>query len=227
MKGITPVISIILLMLITISMVGFAFVFFGGFSESTSESGESMLSSQISQAATTFRLDNYNENYTVIRNIGSETMPISNILFFVNDVKVDITTRCYTAGMDKFNSGYINSNEVCQLIPIVEKTSGQSYDVKIDMFKTEEYSFIASDDINACEMLRDLITAPGWLGGGSCSTNPDSYDFRGDLDKDQDVDMSDSLEAANCANFGDPANCKAIMLDTCNPCEETCTPIAC
>ena len=217
MKGITPVISIILLMLITISMVGFAFVFFGGFTESTSESGESMLSSQVSQAATNFRLDNYNENYTVIRNIGSETILISNILFFVNDAKVDITTRCYTAGMDKFNGGYINSNEACQLIPIVEKTSGQSYDVKIDMFKTEEYSFTASDDISICDVLMDQIYVPSF--NTDCSS--DKYDFRADMNKDGLVTGLDS--PAGCTNEG----CKTIMLDTCNPCEETCTPIAC
>lgn len=51
MKGITPVIAIILLLLITISMVGFAFVWFNRISQTLTNATQSELESQLSQQA--------------------------------------------------------------------------------------------------------------------------------------------------------------------------------
>ena len=57
MKGITPVVAIILLLLITISMVGFAFVWFTRIGELTTQQTQTQLQSQLDAAAQKVRID--------------------------------------------------------------------------------------------------------------------------------------------------------------------------
>ena len=159
--------------------------------------------------------------------MGSERIAINSIAFFVNNMMIDKTSRCRSQGINGINSEYINPNELCEFIPLFEKTAGESYDTKVSLYTSEDYSFTVLSDISICMMLRDLIALPGWLEGGTCTTNVEYYDSRGDFDKDGDIGSNDVLAAANCALYGSPDGCKAIMLDTCNPCEEACTPLSC
>ncbi len=84
MKGITPIIAIILLLLITISMVGFAFVWFTRIAESASAAGSSQLNLKVGQMAQKIRLDNVNDNLVPIRNIGSQAIQSVSLSFYVN-----------------------------------------------------------------------------------------------------------------------------------------------
>lgn len=92
MKGITPVIAIILLLLITISMVGFAFVWFTRVGELATQQTEEQLKKQLEQQSMKIRIDSVSKTSpmgVVIRNTGSAAIPIKSIVGFKNEVNVD------------------------------------------------------------------------------------------------------------------------------------------
>ena len=84
MKGITPVIAIILLLLITISMVGFAFVWFQRVAQTATESTESQLQSQLSQQAQKIRIESYAGTTVTMRSTGSAAIASGSVGLFVN-----------------------------------------------------------------------------------------------------------------------------------------------
>lgn len=88
-KGITPVIAVILLLLITISIVGIAFTFFQRTTEAATTTGSRQIEQQVSQIGTQFAIDGVDKNRVYIRNIG--TSPLSNLKFYVNNVDVNYT----------------------------------------------------------------------------------------------------------------------------------------
>ncbi len=103
MKGITPVIAIILLLLITISMVGFAFVWFTRVSELATQQTQEQLQKDLERQSQKIRIDVIspgvdasNPMKVVIRNTGSAAIPLKSIVGFKNDVNVD----CMTASTD-------------------------------------------------------------------------------------------------------------------------------
>lgn len=83
MKGITPVIAIILLLLITISMVGFAFVWFTRVSELATQQTQAQLEEQLTQQAQKIRIDAVTSTTVTVRNSGSQIIPTSRLTFFV------------------------------------------------------------------------------------------------------------------------------------------------
>ena len=87
MKGITPVIAIILLLLITISMVGFAFVWFSRVTQSATQSGSEQINT-ISQNAgkrITFEQVDATNDRVYVRIAGSSPVTPSEISVYVND----------------------------------------------------------------------------------------------------------------------------------------------
>ena len=87
MKGITPVIAIILLLLITISMVGFAFMWFTRMAETASQTGTLQLNQTIGQMTQRVRIDNINGNTLTIRNIGTQAISSSSLAFYVDNAQ--------------------------------------------------------------------------------------------------------------------------------------------
>ena len=86
-KGITPVIAVILLLLVTISITGFAFMFFGRISETASQQTETELEHQASAIGENFVVESVDNNRVYIRNLGREEL--NNLNFYVNGVRVD------------------------------------------------------------------------------------------------------------------------------------------
>ena len=84
MKGITPVISVILLLLIAIAMVGFAFGFFQRIGPTTSTEGEKGARSVINFTTQSIRIDNAKSGAVAIRNTGSATVLLSSLAAYVN-----------------------------------------------------------------------------------------------------------------------------------------------
>ncbi|MBS3050856.1 MAG: hypothetical protein J4400_01785 [Candidatus Aenigmarchaeota archaeon] len=84
MKGITPVIAIILLLLITISMVGFAFVWFQRVAQTATDSTDTQLQQQLSQQAQKIRIESAAGTAVNLRNTGSQSIPASAVAIFVN-----------------------------------------------------------------------------------------------------------------------------------------------
>ena len=89
MKGITPIIAVILLLLITVSMAGFAFVFLQRSLETTTSSTESNLQEQMNQQRQKVAIDNAITGTVYIRHIGTVTIDTSDkIAVYINGAKV-------------------------------------------------------------------------------------------------------------------------------------------
>lgn len=87
-KGITPVIAVILLLLITISMVGFAFVWFSRITQSALAATENRTQTILSQQEQTIRVDNVNAaaRQVTIRATGSQSISNSNLKVYVSSI---------------------------------------------------------------------------------------------------------------------------------------------
>ena len=87
MKGITPVIAIVLLLMITITLVGFAFIWF----QSTFQQITATVTRQIDQQTTAIgkmvRIDSITIDSIAIRNVGSQNIAANEIAVFVDDEK--------------------------------------------------------------------------------------------------------------------------------------------
>ncbi len=88
MKGITPVIAVILLLLITISMIGFAFVWFTRLAQTAQESISGELNATTGAIAKKIRIDNVAGTSLALRNTGTQTIQPSEVGFFINGVAV-------------------------------------------------------------------------------------------------------------------------------------------
>lgn len=82
-KGITPVIAVILLLLITISIVGIAFTFFQRTTEAATTTGSRQIEQQVSQIGTQFAIEGADKNQVHIRNLG--TTSLAGLAFFVDN----------------------------------------------------------------------------------------------------------------------------------------------
>ena len=93
MKGITPVIAIILLLLITISMVGFAFVWFQRVAQTATSSTDTQLTNQLNTQAQTVAIDNVDDTNNIIslRHTGTVNMDTSQVSVYVAGAKVSCT----------------------------------------------------------------------------------------------------------------------------------------
>ena len=91
MKGITAVISIILLLLITISLVGFAFIYFTRVTEIASQRTQEQLEHVISAQQMVVVIDNIAGNTLVIRNRGSISFGLGNVSVYANNTLASCT----------------------------------------------------------------------------------------------------------------------------------------
>lgn len=89
MKGITPVIAIILLLLITVAMVGFAFVWFTRISTTAAERIENQTERLLSVKS--LRIENAIGTTVDIRNTGDGTISAPEMAFYVNDIRTPAT----------------------------------------------------------------------------------------------------------------------------------------
>ncbi|MBI3190924.1 hypothetical protein HYZ41_04455 [archaeon] len=89
MKGITPVIAVILLLLITLSMTGFAFIFFTRIASTASNATESTLRSDLDRQAKKITIDNVDATNAIVyvRNIGQQIIKAAELSVYVNNAK--------------------------------------------------------------------------------------------------------------------------------------------
>lgn len=119
MKGITPVIATILLLLITISMVGFAFVWFSRVTTTAGTQIENQTLNQVNQAAKVIRIEALKTTAPAtvsVRNSGTAVFPVSEISVFIDGAPV-LTATCATAPEGTAWTGDISPNVVrtCRL----------------------------------------------------------------------------------------------------------------
>ena len=84
-KGITPVIAIILLLLITISMVGFAFVFFARTTSTSGAQIENATQQLVHQGSVRFSIDGMAENKIYIRNMGTNAIGQNTLSIYLDN----------------------------------------------------------------------------------------------------------------------------------------------
>ncbi len=84
MKGITPVISVILLLLVAIAIVGFAFGFFQRVLGTASSGTEEQLKTSVSQLSQGIWIENAKGTAVTVRNLGSQSVNSNNFAVFVN-----------------------------------------------------------------------------------------------------------------------------------------------
>ena len=84
MKGISPVIAVILLLLITVAIVGLSFGFFSRITTQTSQTTEQQVTQQVQQMSKVIQIDAQNDSTVVIRNVGSATIQYSEMGVYIN-----------------------------------------------------------------------------------------------------------------------------------------------
>jgi flagellin-like protein len=91
MKGITPVIAVILLLLITVAMVGFAFIWFSRVTAMTTNATQAQIENTMSMQAKRVAVENIDSTNSVvsIRNIGSQSLLRADLALYVNGAKVN------------------------------------------------------------------------------------------------------------------------------------------
>jgi len=104
-KGITPVIAIILLLLITIAIIGFAFVYLNRIASQTGASVEEDLNTQLGNQAQRISIVNIDSGSYIItlRNTGTASVARSVISVFNNNAAVS----CSWTGNDPIGIGEI------------------------------------------------------------------------------------------------------------------------
>lgn len=89
MKGITAVIAIILLLLITISMVGFAFVWFQRVAQISTDTATTQLTTQLNATGQKILIDNIATNGNItLRHAGSSSTDTSLVGVYVDSAKI-------------------------------------------------------------------------------------------------------------------------------------------
>lgn len=93
MKGITPVIAIILLLMITIALAGFAFVWFGRVGQQVTNQTAEQLAEQQRKQATSAIIDNIDaaNGIVTIRNSGTVTINTNELGIYVDGTPIQCT----------------------------------------------------------------------------------------------------------------------------------------
>ncbi len=84
MKGITPVIATILLLLITISMVGFAFVWFSGMLSNVATTSENATNQQMIQMNQKIAIESAKSGNIAVRNVGTYNINYTALSLYIS-----------------------------------------------------------------------------------------------------------------------------------------------
>src|SRR3972149_4497179 len=90
-KGITPIITVLLLLLIGVAMIGFAFAFFSNIFGTTKTETETALNQSLTALGKNVRIENVNGNNITIRNMGTKAITPSDLAFFVENTQVSFS----------------------------------------------------------------------------------------------------------------------------------------
>jgi len=114
MKGITPVIAVILLLLVTISIIGFAFVWFSRIGQSVMNATGTQVESGTSAMQQTVILENAKGTSVTVRNSGSVNIETSKVSVYVNG-----EMKACTWDTDPITPGGVST---CDLTPVTCST---------------------------------------------------------------------------------------------------------
>jgi len=127
MKGITPIIAVILLLLITVSMVGFAFVWFNRMMITATNQTGSQIESQTQQVGKTIRIDSISAGAVSVRNTGSITIQTSEVSVYVAGA-LRTTAQCAWTTAPITPGSTSVCTIVCPASQVVRVTAPGNYD---------------------------------------------------------------------------------------------------
>lgn len=160
-KGITPVIAVILLLLVTISITGFAFMFFGRTAETAGGQVETELEKQTSAIGENFVVESVDSSKVYIRNLG--TQELNNLNFYVNGVKIDSSG---TVPAGQAGAMTLNDAQLAQLpndAKLKVTSLGISREENVKFYKEEVVGYWKFDEAD-----RDKVT--DYSGNGNDGT---------------------------------------------------------
>lgn len=104
MKGVTEIIAIILILMITIALAALAYTWFSGIFSDVMDAAASLLSRSSKNMATQFKLENANyvasDNiiYASIRNTGNQNFDASKTLFYIRGISGEFSVIACSTG---------------------------------------------------------------------------------------------------------------------------------
>jgi len=115
MKGITPIITVLLLLLIGVAIIGFAFAFFSNIFQTTTTETKAIVEQQLISMGKNVRIENIYGNNITLRNVGTQDILISDLKFYIENTEVTFS------GPSAFPSGqignYILNNSQLAMLP--------------------------------------------------------------------------------------------------------------
>ncbi|MAH42375.1 hypothetical protein CL614_01465 [archaeon] len=90
-KGITPVISVVLLLLITVAVIGIAFTWFMSTTQDLADDAENSTETIVARFRGDFQIEGMNGNDVYIRNAGNEVLNIESLSVFVTTDKIELS----------------------------------------------------------------------------------------------------------------------------------------
>jgi len=104
MKGVSEIIAIIMILMITISLAALAYTWFSGIFSEIMEMAGALLTRSSKSMATQFKVDNVhyvvadNLIYVSIRNTGNQNFDASKTMFYINDIPGGYSSMTCSAG---------------------------------------------------------------------------------------------------------------------------------
>ncbi len=185
-KGITPVIAIILLLLVTISIVGFAFTFFSRLVQTAGEEGEETLQGSSEQIGISFLVESVHNNEIYIRNTG-RTEINSSIIGVYLDNRIMNPTNSVTIPPNNVGVLTFDENIVGNSLKVtagLQKSEIRAPNVAVYML--DEYEHFSngnrcSDDLFVIEnnRIKFFVSVPRTYSpntGYDCASGVSSYD---------------------------------------------------
>ena len=90
-KGLSPIISIVLLLLVTITIFGFIAFFIFDTTKNIKEETETSISNEFKKQYTKIKIENVNEKGVLIRNTGSQDILKDELRIFINETEINAT----------------------------------------------------------------------------------------------------------------------------------------
>ncbi|MFC2142971.1 hypothetical protein ACFLQN_01075 [Candidatus Aenigmatarchaeota archaeon] len=146
MKGITPIIAIILLLVIVITVVGFSFTIFQDVVETSGEAATSAVERETTKASGCMRIESVADETIYIRNCGLGEL--TDFKVYVDDISVDITGD-----------------------PIPEGTVNPIY-VDLSAFESGEHTFRVTTSSYAKDTLKMYVDISGGIPSPPPATAP-------------------------------------------------------
>lgn len=130
MKGITPIIAIVLLLMITISMIGFAFIWFQRITAIMQNKSEAGLEKERREANILIFIDNVDPDNgkVTVRNGGGVAVDTSEIAVYVNGTKY-VSCSWNPSGTILPNGYATCTSNTIKNCNTVKVTAGISYDI--------------------------------------------------------------------------------------------------